>query len=849
MNLIFIILLLVVGMPLSSNASTLADTSTENVTTGNKNELQDSLRTTDIEEIVVAATPKEQLRLRQQPLSSTALDQREMQKRGIKGIKGLSAQVPNLFIPEYGSRLTTGVYIRGIGSRIGTPAIALYVDGVPQVSPAGYDLNMAGIDRIDVLRGPQNTLYGRGSMGGVIRVFTKNPFQYQGTEIDFDASHAAKSLSADKGGKGRGRLTLTHYHRISEKLAFTAHVFGDIDGGYFHNEGRNNELIDSEKDAGLRMRFVLKPQPTLDLSITASHEWLQQGGYPYEYQGVRGTPSTPEPTTQVGHIAYDNRSGYRRNLSNIGFTVDKRWGKIDITSVTGFQHLHDRMNLDQDFTTTNLYTLMQRQNINTLSEEVVIKRRLPSDTYDYLFGASVFQSWAQTDGPVTFHDDGLEWLNNLVNRQGNAHLPTVVSRDDTGAEEYKMNFVFDNLIDGTELGFPGTYKTPSTNAALYHQSTLKNVLGVERLTLTAGLRADYDHFRLDYKTHYTFVQRYGLGGKLTYPDGHVREGMSLVPTDNYNVVDNFEGHLSKGYLQLLPKVTLLYALNTSRTANIYGNVARGCRAGGYNIQLFSDILQSRMQTAIMRNVANATVPVVDAVPMIPADVKQTVRNMLINMGTQKEIDVQAETWYKPETAWNYELGTHLTLWDGRMQLDGALFCMLTRNQQVSKMTEGGLGRITVNSGKSRSLGAELSMRTQWTDQLSTYLSYGFSHSKFTEGGDAGKTFVPFVPRHTMAAGITQRWPLQVSWADALSLHLDYCGAGRIYWTEANDAWQNFAGRLNVGIGLHKKDTELTLYVRNLLSTRYQTFYFETMQRGFAQYTRPAEIGVRLHWKL
>ena len=158
-------------------------------------ETADSLRTTDIEEIVVAATPKEHVRLRRQALAATSFAQQEMLARGIRGMKGLSAEVPNLFIPDYGSRLTTSVYVRGVGSRTGTPAVALYVDGVPQLSAASYDFNFAGVDRIDVLRGPQGTLYGRGSMGGVVRVFTKNPFHYQGTEIDFDASHAAGSLS------------------------------------------------------------------------------------------------------------------------------------------------------------------------------------------------------------------------------------------------------------------------------------------------------------------------------------------------------------------------------------------------------------------------------------------------------------------------------------------------------------------------------------------------------------------------------------------------------------------------------------------------------------------------------
>lgn len=818
-------------------------------------ESTDSLRTTDIEEVVVVSTPKENLRLRRQPLSSTSFSQASMSERGLVGVKDFSAEVPNLFIPSYGSHLTTSVYVRGIGSRIGTPAVALYVDGVPQVSAASYDFNFAAVDRVDVLRGPQSTLYGRNSMGGVIRVFTKNPMQYQGTDISFDASHAAgKALSGrhDGGGIGRYRLNLTHYHRISERFAFSGHLFGDVDGGYFRNEGRDDEHIDDQKDFGARMRFIFKPKRDLNFDLTLSHEWLRQGGYPYEYCGIVGTPSTPEPQTMVGQIAYDNRSGYRRNLTNVGLTTERLWPSVELTSVTGFQHLHDRMDLDQDFTTTNLYTLMQRQNANTLSEEVVLKNRQGVDThasancYDWLFGLNVLQQWMTTDGPVAFHTDGLGWLNGLINRQGNAHLPTITSHDKEGHEQYTMNFVFDNQILGPELAFPGTFKTPATNLALYHQSTLENLFGVEHLGLTAGLRLDYERFALDHDARYGFDQRYGLNGRLTYPDGSVREGMTLVPQRTFRVDDGLQGRLHKDYLQLLPRVTLQYAFrcdDLSSRSNVYATLSRGYRSGGYNVQMFSDLLQTRMQTSIMHNVASATIPVVQSVTMIPSDVKQKVSDLLEEMGKQTDTDVQAATWYKPENSWNYELGAHLNLFNSRLQADLAAFLMDTRDQQVSKMSAGGLGRVTVNSGRSRSLGAEVSLRASLTDNLSAYASYGFTHAKFRD--DDRDTFVPFVPRHTFSVGATQQWSVRGHWLDGIALHVDYSGAGRIYWTEANTVWQDFVGTLNGRLAFHKKGTELSLYAHNILSTRFETFYFETMQRGFAQYSRPMEVGLQL----
>ena len=82
---------------------------------------KDTTKVFDIEEIVVIATPKENSRLRQQPLSATSFSQNEMRGNAVTSVKSLSGLVPNLFIPDYGSKLTTSVYVRGIGSRINTP--------------------------------------------------------------------------------------------------------------------------------------------------------------------------------------------------------------------------------------------------------------------------------------------------------------------------------------------------------------------------------------------------------------------------------------------------------------------------------------------------------------------------------------------------------------------------------------------------------------------------------------------------------------------------------------------------------------------------------------------------------
>ena len=174
---------------------------------------KDTIKVVDVEEILIIASPKENRKLRELPTASTLLSQQDMQANQVTNLKGLSTLVPNIFIPDYGSKLTSAIYIRGIGSRINTPSVGLYVDNVPYIDKSAFDFNYSDIERIDVLRGPQGTLYGRNTMGGLIKVHTKSPFSYQGTDLRLSA-----------GTYGNYNASVTHYHRMSEQFAFSAGV-------------------------------------------------------------------------------------------------------------------------------------------------------------------------------------------------------------------------------------------------------------------------------------------------------------------------------------------------------------------------------------------------------------------------------------------------------------------------------------------------------------------------------------------------------------------------------------------------------------------------------------------------
>ena len=112
----------------------------------------------DLNEVVIQSF-KQERSLNTAPLAASAVNGTMLRNREVASIKDVSSLIPNLFIPDYGSKLTSPVYIRGIGSRINAPSVGLYIDGMPFFEKSAFDFDFSEIDQIEVLRGPQGTLY------------------------------------------------------------------------------------------------------------------------------------------------------------------------------------------------------------------------------------------------------------------------------------------------------------------------------------------------------------------------------------------------------------------------------------------------------------------------------------------------------------------------------------------------------------------------------------------------------------------------------------------------------------------------------------------------------------------
>jgi outer membrane receptor protein involved in Fe transport len=302
-------------------------------------------------------------------LSITALSSVSIRQSEMTSIKDLGYVVPNFFIPEYGTRQNSPVFVRGVGAKTNGPTVGFYVDGVPHMERSAFDDDLFDVRSLEVLRGPQGTLYGRNCIGGIINAYTRSPFEYQGTRV-----------KVGYGSYNDMVVNASHYNKLNEKLAFA------VNGSYHHNDGffRNaydDSKVDKFNEGFLRGRVFWKPAERWTLIADLSYRNSDQGGYPY-------ATYNPE-TRKTGDINYNRYSSYLRQLTTAGFNARYEGQKFSFNSQTAYQYIDDNQGIDQDFMPNDLNWVNQRVRQNIFSEELTLKSKI-SGRYQWMVGAFFF---------------------------------------------------------------------------------------------------------------------------------------------------------------------------------------------------------------------------------------------------------------------------------------------------------------------------------------------------------------------------------------------------------------------------------------------------------------------------
>lgn len=689
---------------------------------------------------------------------------RRIEERGIASPKNLSAVVPGLNIPDYGTSMTSTIYVRGLGSRMDNPVIGLYVDDVPIIDKNCYDFSFTDIRRIDFLHGPQGTLYGRNSMLGVLSVETLSPTAYQGTRgiIEYgSASTLSAKLSAYKG-----------------RFGLTA-AYGHTDG-FFINEydGSNCGLSDS---FSARARFVGGVgKASLDNILTVSY--IDQTGYPYR-KLMAG---------ELLPVDYNDKSGYHRFFLMNGFRLKTEWRNWKISSVTSFQTLFDFMDMDQDFTPKSMFTLNQIQEQIAFTQEFIFKPKTHTVWWDSQTGLFAMVKLNKMSAPVRFLKDGIK---SLILDNANSGIPQELGRLNIQEENFLIYSDFDIALG---------------NVAAYHES----YFNTGRWTFTAGLRLDFEVSRM----------RYDSGSDIHFI---VSPAMSeYIPFST-----KVDGTETVRYAQLQPKLSVSYDATSERmrskglNMSLLASVSEGYRSGGFNTQIFSDVLQRKMMLGMMESLG-------------------------VHLDGKGDLSTDGLT-YKPEICLNYEIGGKFRMRSAGHILESffTAYRVDCRNQQMTVFPYGnGTGRMMANAGRSRSLGVEAEASWMWKG-LSVSFAGSLMDARFVDYDDGRNDWsgnrIPYSPESTLYLRCGYKFLTRGRFLRSVSLNADINRSGRIYWNEAGDISQSPYSLIGADVRLTTSKAELWLRGQNLTGTEYSVFYFKSVGNSFFQAGKPRRFTIGL----
>lgn len=319
-----------------------------------------------LQEITVTAQRREE-RLRDVPISVSVQTGLQLEQAGIKDTRDLTVLTPGLKIDQLGA--FTQPSIRGITSEAvqsgNDSNVAIYLDGVYQPSQQANAFDLPDIERVEVLKGPQGTLFGRNATGGAIRVFTKDPV-----------------LNRTTGNVG---ISYGNYNDIVFKEFVSTPISPiaavSLASYYEDRDGYDNDLLHGGKIGYLKSRLVrakvlLEPTEDLTMKLTAyySHRVDQAAfaGLALNQNTLgRAIPGATGPfPTKPWDVALDDRFFFKVDSFGTSFDLKYKTSVGTISSLSSYTSVKPELDLDGDYSPTPVVDYYQKQPEWALSEEL-----------------------------------------------------------------------------------------------------------------------------------------------------------------------------------------------------------------------------------------------------------------------------------------------------------------------------------------------------------------------------------------------------------------------------------------------------------------------------------------------
>lgn len=340
------------------------------------------------DETVVTAR-KQSESLAEVPLSVSVLDARELEDFGVREVSDLASRVPNALFSEFSARRLSFPFVRGIGSGLGDPAVITYVDDVPQFGFGGTNLPLHALERVEVLRGPQGTLYGRNALGGLIHLRGRRP-----------ASERAFDLGATLGSDDLREYSGSFSGPLGAGLSGDLALLSSERDGYTTNDFTGNDVDDRDGFFG-RGRLLWSPSAGSELDVSIFGERARDGGFVLsELDALRANPH---------HIDQDFEGLTHRDVLSPSLVYRASDDALDFTSVTSWQSWAVVETSDFDFSPIDGVRRRSEEEQEYLYQELRLGSA-PGDErraeFGWLVGASGFLADAERQAANHFRPGG-----------------------------------------------------------------------------------------------------------------------------------------------------------------------------------------------------------------------------------------------------------------------------------------------------------------------------------------------------------------------------------------------------------------------------------------------------------
>jgi outer membrane receptor protein involved in Fe transport len=448
-------------------------------------------------EIVVTATKREQT-LQEVPVAVTVTSAETIERAQIRDLQDLQSVVPSLRVGQRQSSQNTNFFIRGFGNGANNagiePSVGVFIDGVYRSRTASQVADLPDVARIEVLRGPQSTLFGKNASAGVISIVTKKPeFTFGG---NVEASYGRFNAMVLKG-------VVTG--PVSDTVAVS------LAGSVNKRDGYTKDLGPAGGSTDERDRWFVRGQalfePSDDLNIRLIGDYGEIDEICCAVVSVQGSSATQAvralggqvnlPEDRYGNVVYNN-FGSSNRIKNYGFSgeVNYNLGEFTLTSITSWRKTQSNTNQDSDFTSADILGRNAADlSIRTITQELRIAGDL-TDGVSLLVGGFYFNDKVHDQGQLLWGSDAPAYANLLIQGASGGAFSVPQLEGIFGAlEGNPAKYIGSFFADGT--GILTDYRLKNESFSIFGQVDIELT---DRLTLTGGLNYTKDKKRFSSNT-------------------------------------------------------------------------------------------------------------------------------------------------------------------------------------------------------------------------------------------------------------------------------------------------------------------------------------------------------------